>query len=125
MRARGFLLGGTAGRTTLNGEGLQHEDGHSHVMAGTIPNVRDSSGTIGTMYRDKDLSRSRICSICTNAIVVDALRPSLPLWNVVNASERVSSLRGSACGWREGTKPPSCLRRSRRYRISGLFSEGR
>jgi pyruvate dehydrogenase E1 component len=38
MKARGFLLGGTAGRTTLNGEGLQHEDGHSHVMAGTIPN---------------------------------------------------------------------------------------
>jgi pyruvate dehydrogenase E1 component len=38
MRSRGFLLGGTAGRTTLNGEGLQHEDGHSHVMAATIPN---------------------------------------------------------------------------------------
>ncbi|MCC2103035.1 MAG: pyruvate dehydrogenase (acetyl-transferring), homodimeric type [Hyphomicrobiales bacterium] len=38
MRARGFLLGGTAGRTTLNGEGLQHEDGHSHIFAGTIPN---------------------------------------------------------------------------------------
>ncbi len=38
MRARGFLLGGTAGRTTLNGEGLQHEDGHSHIMASTIPN---------------------------------------------------------------------------------------
>ncbi|TFW29141.1 pyruvate dehydrogenase (acetyl-transferring), homodimeric type [Massilia arenosa] len=38
MRARGFLLGGTAGRTTLNGEGLQHEDGHSHIMAATIPN---------------------------------------------------------------------------------------
>jgi pyruvate dehydrogenase E1 component len=37
-RARGFLLGGTAGRTTLNGEGLQHEDGHSHVLASTIPN---------------------------------------------------------------------------------------
>lgn len=37
-RARGFLIGGTAGRTTLNGEGLQHEDGHSHVLAGTIPN---------------------------------------------------------------------------------------
>ena len=37
MRARGFLLGGTAGRTTLNGEGLQHEDGHSHVLASTIP----------------------------------------------------------------------------------------
>jgi pyruvate dehydrogenase E1 component len=37
-RARGFLVGGTAGRTTLNGEGLQHEDGHSHVLAATIPN---------------------------------------------------------------------------------------
>ena len=37
-RARGFMLGGTAGRTTLNGEGLQHEDGHSHIIAGTIPN---------------------------------------------------------------------------------------
>ena len=37
-RARGFLLGGTAGRTTLNGEGLQHEDGHSHVLSQTIPN---------------------------------------------------------------------------------------
>ena len=38
MRARGFLLGGTAGRTTLNGEGLQHQDGHSHIQAGLIPN---------------------------------------------------------------------------------------
>ncbi|MFJ1267523.1 pyruvate dehydrogenase (acetyl-transferring), homodimeric type [Legionella lytica] len=38
MQARGFLLGGTAGRTTLAGEGLQHQDGHSHIMASTIPN---------------------------------------------------------------------------------------
>ena len=38
MRARGFLMGATAGRTTLNGEGLQHEDGHSHVLASAIPN---------------------------------------------------------------------------------------
>ncbi|MGH2691722.1 MAG: pyruvate dehydrogenase (acetyl-transferring), homodimeric type, partial [Actinomycetota bacterium] len=37
-RSRGFLLGGTAGRTTLNGEGLQHEDGHSHLLSATIPN---------------------------------------------------------------------------------------
>src|SRR5690606_40054358 len=36
-QARGFLLGATAGRTTLNGEGLQHQDGHSHVFANTIP----------------------------------------------------------------------------------------
>ncbi|MEM6405359.1 MAG: pyruvate dehydrogenase (acetyl-transferring), homodimeric type [Pseudomonadota bacterium] len=40
MQARGFLLGGTAGRTTLAGEGLQHQDGHSHLMANTIPNCR-------------------------------------------------------------------------------------
>ena len=38
QRARGFLLGGTAGRTTLNGEGLQHEDGHSHLLSSAIPN---------------------------------------------------------------------------------------
>ena len=38
MRARGFLVGGTSGRTTLNGEGLQHEDGHSHILSATIPN---------------------------------------------------------------------------------------
>jgi pyruvate dehydrogenase E1 component len=37
MRARGFLLGATSGRTTLNGEGLQHEDGHSHLLAGRFP----------------------------------------------------------------------------------------
>ena len=40
MRSRGFLIGGTAGRTTLNGEGLQHEDGHSHLLAGAIPNCK-------------------------------------------------------------------------------------
>jgi pyruvate dehydrogenase E1 component len=39
MRARGFLLGGTAGRTTLNGEGLQHQDGHSHLLAYSVPNL--------------------------------------------------------------------------------------
>ncbi len=38
IQARGFLMGGTAGRTTLNGEGLQHQDGHSHIFAATIPN---------------------------------------------------------------------------------------
>jgi len=38
-RGRGFLLGATAGRTTLNGEGLQHQDGHSHLLASTVPNI--------------------------------------------------------------------------------------
>lgn len=44
-RAHGFLIGGTSGRTTLNGEGLQHEDGHSHILAGTIPNCRSYDPT--------------------------------------------------------------------------------
>ena len=39
LRCKGFMLGATAGRTTLNGEGLQHEDGHSHVLASTVPNL--------------------------------------------------------------------------------------
>jgi pyruvate dehydrogenase E1 component len=47
MRARGFLMGGTAGRTTLNGEGLQHEDGHSHVLASAIPNCISYDPTFG------------------------------------------------------------------------------
>ena len=47
MRARGFLVGGTSGRTTLNGEGLQHQDGHSHVLANTIPNCITYDPTYG------------------------------------------------------------------------------
>ena len=47
MRSRGFLLGGTAGRTTLNGEGLQHEDGHSQLLAATIPNCVSYDPTFG------------------------------------------------------------------------------
>jgi pyruvate dehydrogenase E1 component len=39
MRTKGFMLGGTAGRTTLNGEGLQHQDGHSHLLAYPVPNL--------------------------------------------------------------------------------------
>ena len=46
-RARGFMLGGTAGRTTLNGEGLQHEDGHSHVLFSVVPNCRAYDPTFG------------------------------------------------------------------------------
>ena len=47
LRARGFLIGGTAGRTTLNGEGLQHEDGHSHILANTVPNCISYDPTYG------------------------------------------------------------------------------
>src|SRR5471032_3286568 len=47
MRSRGFLMGGTAGRTTLNGEGLQHEDGHSHLFAAAVPNCMPYDPTFG------------------------------------------------------------------------------
>ncbi|MCG7569955.1 pyruvate dehydrogenase (acetyl-transferring), homodimeric type [Pseudoalteromonas sp. CNC9-20] len=47
QQARGFLLGATAGRTTLNGEGLQHEDGHSHILANTVPNCISYDPTFG------------------------------------------------------------------------------
>ena len=47
MRARGFLMGGTSGRTTLNGEGLQHEDGNSHVISSMVPNCVSYDPTFG------------------------------------------------------------------------------
>jgi pyruvate dehydrogenase E1 component len=47
QRARGFLLGATAGRTTLNGEGLQHEDGHSHILSSVVPNCVSYDPTYG------------------------------------------------------------------------------
>jgi len=47
IQARGFLIGATSGRTTLNGEGLQHQDGHSHLLANTIPNCRSYDPTFG------------------------------------------------------------------------------
>lgn len=47
MLTRGFMVGGTAGRTTINGEGLQHQDGHSHLMASVIPNCRSYDPTYG------------------------------------------------------------------------------
>jgi len=47
QRSRGFLVGGTAGRTTLNGEGLQHEDGHSHLLSATVPNCISYDPTFG------------------------------------------------------------------------------
>jgi len=66
MRARGFLIGATSGRTTLNGEGLQHQDGHSHILANTVPNCISYDATFSyevavivqdgmrRMYQDKE-----------------------------------------------------------------------
>src|SRR5438105_14385834 len=47
VKAKGFLLGATAGRTTLNGEGLQHQDGHSHLLAAAIPSLLAYDLTFG------------------------------------------------------------------------------
>ena len=62
-RGRGFLLGATAGRTTLNGEGLQHEDGHSHVLASTVPNVRRLRP--GVRLRGRGDRRATAAAACT------------------------------------------------------------
>ena len=65
IRARGFLLGGTAGRTTLNGEGLQHEDGHSHILAGTIPNCISLRPDL--RLRGGRRSSATACGACTRS----------------------------------------------------------
>jgi pyruvate dehydrogenase E1 component len=62
-RARGFLIGGTAGRTTLNGEGLQHEDGHSHILASVIPNCVAYDPTYG--YEVAVILREGLRRMCT------------------------------------------------------------
>ena len=77
-----------------------------------MPNVRASSGTIGTTNSPISLSRSILASMRTKAIVVDALRPSVPLWNSANSSGSVSVLSGPQAAGRLGTNPPSCFRRS-------------
>ncbi len=64
MRARGFLLGGTAGRTTLAGEGLQHQDGNSHTLALTVPNLRAYDPAFG--YELAVIIRDGIQRMCVN-----------------------------------------------------------
>ena len=62
MLCRGFLMGGTAGRTTLNGEGLQHQDGHSQVVAETIPNLKSYDPAFA--YELAIIIRDGICRMC-------------------------------------------------------------
>ena len=72
MRTRGFLLGGTSGRTTLNGEGLQHEDGHSHLLAGAIPNCRSYDPTFGyevTVVLQHGMKQMMHCLLYTSRCV--------------------------------------------------------
>ena len=59
---RGFLLGATAGRTTLNGEGLQHDDGHPHLFASTFPNVRPPTRPSPTRWRSSCATASTACT---------------------------------------------------------------
>ena len=62
-RGRGFLLGATAGRTTLNGEGLQHEDGHSHLLFAVMPNVRAYDPAFA--YEVAIIDARQVSSACT------------------------------------------------------------
>ncbi len=78
-----------------------------------MPNVRDSSGTIGTMWRPSCLSRSSAERIRTNAIVVEISRSPLPSsWPLNVSSGGIGS--GAASALRCGSEPPSSRRRSRR-----------
>jgi pyruvate dehydrogenase E1 component len=61
MRVKGFLLGGTAGRTTLNGEGLQHEDGHSHLLLYPVPNLISMTRRSLTNWRSSSARAFAAC----------------------------------------------------------------
>ena len=87
-----------------------------------MPNVRDSSGTIGTMRSPIAGSRTSVLRMRTNAIVVEFARSPLPSSTVVNGS---GVGIGSAAALRAGRLPPRAARRSSRYCSSGLSSGGR
>ena len=104
-RARGFLLGGTAGRTTLNGEGLQHEDGHSHVLASVVPNC---------------VSYDPTYSYEVAVIVQDGLRRMLgrPGGRVLLHHVDERELRASrAARWRRGRDPAGHVPAAPRLRL--------
>ena len=113
MRGRGFLLGATAGRTTLNGEGLQHQDGHSLLLASTVPNLAAYDPAfayeVATIVRDGmarmygDDARGRL-------LLPDPLQRELP--DAGHAAERRA--RTGSCGGCTGSRPPPRGRRGRR-----------
>lgn len=85
LQARGFLIGATAGRTTLNGEGLQHQDGHSHLMAGTIPNCVAYDPTyayeLAVIIQDgiqKMYAESKNCFYYITTMNENYLHPAMP-----------------------------------------------
>ena len=128
MRARGFLIGGTAGRTTLNGEGLQHQDGHSHLMAGTIPNCVAYDPTyayelvvilqdgLRRMYRDQENIFYYITTMNENYPqpampegVEEGIRKGLYLLKSGSEKEKRVALMGSGAILREVEKAAAIL----------------
>ncbi len=103
MMCRGFLLGGTAGRTTLNGEGLQHQDGHSQVVAETIPNLRSYDPAFGyelaVIIRDGIRRMYELQEDRFYYITLYNENYAMPAMPAVDATEGI--LRGLYC-WRRG-----------------------
>ncbi|MEM1113599.1 MAG: pyruvate dehydrogenase (acetyl-transferring), homodimeric type [Pseudomonadota bacterium] len=110
MMARGFLLGGTAGRTTLNGEGLQHQDGHSHVLASTFPNLKSYDPAfafelaiivrdgIRRMYLEGENIFYYITLYNENYVM-----PAMPAQDGAEASVEQGVLKGAYC-WHRATE---------------------
>ncbi len=112
MMCKGFLLGGTAGRTTLNGEGLQHQDGHSHVLATTVPNLVSYDPAFG--YELAIVIRDGIRRMYTNQEDVfyyltvyneNYLMPAIPEGDLV--AEQI--LKGGYCYKRSTLKTGSVI----------------
>ncbi len=111
MRARGFLLGATAGRTTLNGEGLQHEDGHSHLLAGSIPNCRaydpSFAGEVAVILQDgmrRMLTEQEDCFYYITLMNENYPHPALPEGAVEGVIKGMYLLRDSGVGARDSGK---------------------
>ena len=94
------------------------------LKSDSMPNVRASSGTIGTTNLPISGFRSIFASIRTNTAVVDALRPSVPPLNSSNTSSSAGRIGGAATT-RRGAGPPSAARRDFKYVISSLVLSGR
>jgi pyruvate dehydrogenase E1 component len=111
MRARGFLLGATAGRTTLNGEGLQHEDGHSHLLAGAIPNCRaydpSFAGEVAVILQDgmrRMLTEQEDCFYYITLMNENYAHPALPEGAAEGVIRGMYLLRGADAAGRGGKK---------------------
>ena len=123
QRARGFLIGATAGRTTLSGEGLQHQDGTSHLVAATVPNCRAwdpaSAGELALILdrgMREMLDEQRDVFYYVTAMNENVAQPSLPAEAHDGVLRGMYRLRASA---REGTRagPAARLRRDRRRSV--------